>query len=348
MIYIFTRYGRLGASSRIRTLQYFDKGNILLPRKILINSLISNKQLAHKYKKKSYQIISLIFAYLERLLKLIIAKKTDLFYIEKELFPIFPYFIESFFLNKKKYILNYDDAVFDYYESNKNFLVRFFLKNKHKLLIKNSFLTICGNEFLQNYAEDAGCKNIKIMPSVIDIKKYKINNTKNIIPVICWIGSNSTIHNLEILNPVFLKLAKEKEFILKIIGSDQFSIKGINCITIKWSEDTEISELSNSDIGIMPLIKTRFALGKCGYKLIQYMGVGIPVVASNIGVNNKIVKNSENGFLADTQNDWFYYLKILLENHNLRDRLGRNGRKMVKDRYSVKITEKTFISFFNE
>ncbi len=348
MIYFFTRYGRLGASTRIRTLQYFDKGNILFPKKILINNLIGNKQLVYKYKKKKYQILPLFISYLKRLFWLICTKKTDLIYIEKELYPILPYFIESLFLKGKKYILNYDDAVFDYYESSQTFLIRYFLKNKHKLLMKNSFLTICGNEFLRNYAKDSGCRNIKIIPSVIDIKKYKINNSKNVIPVICWIGSNSTIHNLELLKPVFQKLAKDKEFILKIIGSDLYHIKDINCIKIKWSEDTEVSELSNSDIGIMPLINTRFAFGKCGYKLIQYMGVGLPVVASNIGSNNKIVKDGVNGFLADTQNNWFYYLKILLESYELREKLGRNGRKMVEDKYSVQITEKTFISFFKK
>ena len=348
MIFIFTKYGRLGASSRVRTLQYFDKSNILHPQKVIFNELITNKQLEYKIKKNHFEIFSLIFSFLKRLKKLIKLNKNDLIYIEKELYPFFPFFIESIFLFNKKYILNYDDAVFDIYESNNNSFIRFFLKNKHKHLIKNSYLTICGNNFLANYAKKAGCKNIKILPSVINYSRYKKIKiySSNDVPTITWIGQKSTTKNLYILKTVFQKLALEKKFILKIIGSGDFSIKGVEIIKKEWSEDNEIMELLNSDIGIMPLIRNRFAYGKCGYKLVQYMGAGIPVVASNFGANKKIVIHGENGFLANTKSEWFYYLKTLIEDNELRKKLGELGKRIVKEKFSVESSEKTFISFF--
>ena len=349
MIYIFTRYGRIGASSRIRTLQYFDYGNILYPKKVIFNELISSNQISYKLKNKHFQLLPLIAAYLKRLKKLLKIRCNDLLYIEKELFPFLPYFFESIFIFNKKYILNYDDAVFDIYESNKNPLIRFFLKNKHKNLIKKSHLTICGNNFLANYAKKAGCKNIKILPSVIDFKKYKNNkfSSKNSIPIISWIGTHSTTKNLYLLKSMLQKLALEKKFILKIIGSSNFSIKGVEIIKKEWSEDNEVIELTNSDIGIMPLIRNRFAYGKCGYKLIQYMGAGIPVVASNFGANKKIVIHGENGYLANTKSEWYYYLKKLIEDSQLRKNLGEFGKRIAKEKFSVQSSEKIFISFFS-
>ena len=93
-------------------------------------------------------------------------------------------------------------------------------------------------------------------------------------------------------------------------------------------------------------MKNRFSYGKCGYKLIQYMGVGIPVIASKIGANKNIVQHGENGFLAESEKEWLNFLKILIENSDLRQKFGINGKKIVKEKYSVQSSEKIFISFF--
>ena len=113
-------------SSRMRTFQYFDRENLLNPKIVFFNSLISDHQLLNKYKYKKYQIIPIIRSYIKRLLIFLKIKNTDIIYIEKEIYPYLPYYFESLLLKNKKYILNYDDAVFDYYESNKNFLIRYF------------------------------------------------------------------------------------------------------------------------------------------------------------------------------------------------------------------------------
>ena len=348
MIFFFTRYGRLGASSRMRTFQYFDRENLLNPKKVFFNTLINDHQLLNKYKYKRYQTIPIIRCYFKRLLLVLKIKNKDIIYIEKELYPYLPYYFESLLLKNKKYILNYDDAVFDYYESNKNLLIRYFLSNKHKSLMKNASLTICGNIYLANYAILAGCKNVKILPTVIDLKRYKkVKNHSDIeTPIICWIGSPSTIHNLKMIDSVFQALAKENSFILKIIGVKNYNIKGVNVDTKMWSEKMEINELRIADIGIMPLVENKFALGKCGYKLIQFMGIGLPVVASKVGENINIVKEGINGYLAENKDDWFNYLSLLLCDHKLRAELSRKGRELVKSNYSVQNTKKTFISFF--
>ena len=148
------------------------------------------------------------------------------------------------------------------------------------------------------------------------------------------------------LNEVFKELSNNHEFILKVIGFEDYFVEGVNIVRKKWFEDTEIDELRDSDIGIMPLINNRFSLGKCGYKLIQYMAIGLPVVASDIGANKNIIDNGNNGFLAKNSNDWINYLNILLNDYKLRQKLGEKGRLIVEKEYSVQSTKKTFISFF--
>lgn len=348
MIFLFTRYGRKGASSRVRTFQYFDEKNILYPRKTIFNILINDYQHEYKQKNKKYKFPNIVLSYLLRLKILFKVNSKDLIYIEKELFPYLPYFLESILLYKKNYILNYDDAVFDYYESNKNTFIKFLLKNKHKLLMKSAKLTICGNSFLSEYAHKTGCKNIKKLPSVIDFKRYenpKIHfDNKN--PIICWIGSIPSGKHLLLLKNVFKELSHNHEFILRIIGFEDYFIDGVNIERKKWFENNEIEELRTSDIGIMPLLDNRFSLGKCGFKLIQYMAIGLPVVASNIGANKNIVENGKNGFLANNSDDWIYYLKLLINDYKLRKKLGEKGRNIVEKKYSVQSTKKTFISFF--
>lgn len=102
-----------------------------------------------------------------------------------------------------------------------------------------------------------------------------------------------------------------------------------------WSEMNEVSDIQAFDVGIMPLADTPWEQGKCGYKLIQYMACGIPVVASAIGANREIVSHGVDGFLATTHAEWSGYLKQLLENPDLRREMGLRGREKVERKYSV-------------
>ncbi len=104
---------------------------------------------------------------------------------------------------------------------------------------------------------------------------------------------------------------------------------------IEWSEANEVAEVQSFDIGIMPLQDQPFERGKCGYKLIQYMSCGLPVVASPVGVNAEIVREGFNGFLASNEDEWREALTMLITDGVLRDRMGRAGREIVVERYSL-------------
>lgn len=344
---LFAKYGTKGASSRYRSYQYIpylENQGI----QIDINVLFTNKDLNRLYKKGSYGILILIKAFLKRLSKLLFVFKYDLIIIEYELFPYFPPIFEIFLKKSgKKYIVDFDDAIFHNYDMSPNIIVRSLLKKKIIKVIKNATAITAGNQYLYNYASNWN-KNINIIPTVVDLSKYiHIEADKN--PdffVIGWIGSPSSSKYLLNLAGVFQKLEKDK-FRLKFIGFDQRlkkQFKGIEVEWIEWSEHSEVKEIKSFDVGIMPLEKSPWEMGKCGFKLIQYMACGIPVIASPVGVNNEIVMHGKNGFLAETADDWYNSFLNLYKDKELCAQMGVEGIKTVSEKYSL---EKTYPGYLD-
>lgn len=344
-ILILTKYGELGASSRMRTIQYTNYLNI---KKIetQYQYFITDQQLKKKYVNGKYSLLSLIASYLRRFLLLInINTNYDVLWIEKELMPWIPAWAENLLIGRIPYVLDYDDALFHNYDLHKNKLIRFFYGKKLDILMNKSALVIAGNSYLAQRAIDAGAKNVEIIPTVIDIDRYPLNTTQkksseldNIIRIV-WIGSPSTIHYLSDIQDVLQSLTKKINFELHVIGApSSFLLEGVKVKVIQWTEDTEISNIICCDIGVMPLRNTPWELGKCGYKLIQYMACSLPTVASAIGANNDIVIENETGFLAHTHESWLNALEILALNKELRKKLGNKGRERVEKNYCIQVT----------
>ena len=210
-----------------------------------------------------------------------------------------------------------------------------------------SDLVICGNDYIAKRAKAAKSKNIEIIPTVIDVDKYYVSEkimTPNI--VIGWIGNPSTVHCLEVVRNSLNMLSERFDIVLHVIGAQfKSEILKVNCI--QWAEDTEVRSIQDIDIGIMPLIDGPFERGKCGYKLIQYMACGKPVVASPVGVNEKIVKESNAGYLALTGNDWTTTLSELCQSEDLRKKYGFDAREYIEKHYSMQIMLPTFAKLIN-
>ena len=134
MIYIFSKYGLLGASSRIRTYQYI-LGSDLHNDKTIFNELISDDQLKRKYNNKHYDVFQLLISFALRAKLLMKSTPEDIIYIEKELFPWVPAFLEKYFLRNRCYLLNYDDAIFHNYDDNKHWVIRVMYGSKIESLI---------------------------------------------------------------------------------------------------------------------------------------------------------------------------------------------------------------------
>ena len=339
-----TKYSRNGASSRMRSYQYFpllEKDGI----EVTVSPFFDEEYLEFLYAKKNISKVKIASFYWNRFIKLFSIYKYDRIIIEKELFPyFFSWFEKLLFVFKVNYIVDYDDAIFHNYDLHPNKIIRFLLKNKIKNVMKYSNHVLAGNEYLATKAKLSGAKKISIFPTVIDLKLYETKNEiKNSKISIGWIGSPTTYKYLENILPTIRIVAQKYDFDMQIVGAKKEpSIEGF-IIYIPWTESTEVALISRFDIGIMPLENTPWELGKCSYKIIQYMGCGIPVVASSVGMNNEVIQNGENGLLVNTEKEWIDILSQLIEDKNLRLRLGENGKKKVENNYSTHINYKKLI-----
>lgn len=329
-----TRYGRLGASSRLRFLQYLP----WLERVgvgCAVQVFIDDEMLLSKYRGEGYRPVQLLRAYTGRALQLQRRQHFDLLWIEKEALPWMPVWFERLLLRSVPYVLDYDDAIFHNYDLHSNPCVRRLWGRRIDRLMAGARLVVVGNEYLAQRARDAGAPRVEVVPTVVDLDRYGLaQSAARARPTIVWIGSPATVPYLTALSAPLQALARQVEFTLRVIGG-RLEIPGVDVECLAWSEDGEVAQIAECDIGIMPLSDTPWSRGKCGYKLIQYMACGLPVVASPVGVNRNIVREGENGFLAAASQDWLGRLGQLLLDTSLRQALGRNGRQRVEREYCL-------------
>lgn len=287
------------------------------------------------------KIYFFIIGTLFRLINIFQSLRYDIVFIHREAYPLGGAFFEIMLkLFKKPVIFDFDDSIFLPSTSKSNsFMDRF--KNPHKVVqvIKLSRHVIAGNNYLAEFAAHYNSA-VSVIPTAIDTERYKNFTFRAPKPnlIIGWMGSVTTIDFIDGIRNVILKLSKKyPQLEFRIIGGD-YSIRGLSNITSKpWLLETELSELGNFDIGIMPMPDNIWTRGKCGFKAILYMTMGIPCVCSPVGANKEIVSDGVNGFLADTESGWTDKLSLLIENPQLRQKLGSAGRRTVEERYSIAV-----------
>lgn len=329
---IFTKYSRIGASSRLRSYQYFDNGCVA-PR---IFPLYGDSYIKYKYKNNKSAWWLVFFAYLRRLVDLTKINSDCVVIVEKELFPWLPWWFERIFYRNAKVVIDIDDAVFHYYE--RPFL-SFFLGKKFFGIFKRANVVLAGNEYLKLRAIEFGAKRVVLFPTVVSVGRYFKEATSSKSPglvEIVWIGTPYTQNYLiEVINALDA-IYTNFNFKLKVIGAKAVDYLERPFVEIvSWTEESEIAQISQSDIGIMPLPDKPFERGKCGYKLIQYMACGLPVVASPVGVNTSLVHEGANGFLCSTESEWVNALSKLLLDKDLRVRYGQYGKSLVSKQFSL-------------
>lgn len=245
-------------------------------------------------------------------------------------------------------VFDFDDAIFVSYKSPSNgYLSYLKFPSKTSEICRLSTHVMAGNEFLAEYAR-AFNQNVMIVPTTIDTDKYlpkeRHSSTEKI--TIGWSGSFSTIQHLDTVRDVLQELARTEHFRLRVIGTPQYEIDGVDVEAMQWRADTEVEDLNQIDIGIMPLPDDNWSKGKCGLKALQYMALGIPTVCSPVGVNSTIIEDGVNGFLAGEKAEWIAKIKQLIHNPELRHSLGRAGRQTVERDYSAKAIAPRVLDIF--
>jgi glycosyltransferase involved in cell wall biosynthesis len=283
---------------------------------------------------------AVLFGYARRLWVLLRLRQFDVVIIEKELFPFLPAAMERLLgMLGVPYVVDYDDALFHRYDRHSSGLVRRILGGKIDKIMRHSALVVVGNEYLAERARQAGAPRVEVVPTVVDTVRYRPRQEPaNDVLVVGWMGTPKTSQYLLPLLPVFESLQTEMCVRFVAVGASEVDFEGTPVEIRAWSEETEVDSIQQFDIGIMPLEDSPWERGKCGYKLIQYMACGLPVVASPVGVNCEIVLSGENGLLADTQDEWKRALDQLLRaDVVLRQGMGRIGRSRVENWYSLQV-----------
>jgi len=261
-------------------------------------------------------------------------------WIEYELLPWLPAWAEGLLGGfGLPYLVDYDDAVFHRYDLHRSGLVRTILGKKIDAIMRKATLVTVGNDYLADRAHRAGAKRVEHLPTVVDLKRYHTApGTGNSVYTIGWIGSPTTAPYLRLVRPALAEVCGKHGGRLVVVGGPpEMALDGVLTIGRPWSEETEVAEVQRFDVGILPLPDEPWERGKCGYKLIQYMACGRPVVASPVGVNRQIVEQGTNGFLASTISEWIKALGALRDSP-LRERMGRAGRAKVERNFSVQVT----------
>lgn len=350
-IALLTKYSRLGASSRLRTMQYMpylQEAGI----DVQVLPLFDDVYLQSLYTGKRRSGLAIFGYYFKRAWSLHKMKNIDLVWMEKEVFPYIPYWFERFQMPSRiPYVVDYDDAIFHNYDMSAKAIVRKTLGKKIDKVMSDAAVVIAGNDYLASRAKKAGARNVELIPTVVDVDRYQnVKNEHQNIPVVGWVGSPSTQKYIENIIPVLRQACEGGAFRIVMVGASKRIISTL-CDTqfevVPWTEENEAEEIAGFDIGVMPLFEGPWEQGKCGYKLIQYMASGLPVVASPVGVNNDIVDHGINGFLAGTEKEWIAAL-VALRNPELRRQMGAEGRRKVMAQYSLHKTAPKLINLFNK
>ena len=338
-VLLLSRYGRLGASSRLRSYQYLP---YLTAHgiEVTVAPLLEDEYILSLYAGSRKDWGAIFAAYQRRLRHLLRSRSFDMVWFEYELFPMLPAWAESALRRLRvSTVVDYDDAVFHRYDRHSNRWVRRILGRKIDTVMGTATLVVAGNGYLAERARAAGACWVEQLPTVIDLECYtppaKISGTPYAVG---RIGSPATVKYLGLIRGPLQVLCRDGDAILVTIVAAPVNSDGLKVEQWAWTEETEVDCLHHLNVGIMPLPDTPFERGKCGYKLIQYMACGLPVVASPVGVNCEIVEHGLNGFLAQTEEEWIKALSTLRDSPDLRARLGAAGRRKIEEHYCVQVT----------
>ncbi|MCJ8165803.1 glycosyltransferase [Pontibacter sp. E15-1] len=287
-----------------------------------------------------------------RLLLLADLPRYDCIFLHREATPLGPPWFEWLAAKafQKKIIYDFDDAIWLPSTSiEKSLVTKLKWRQKVTQICRWSHKVSCGNGFLQQFALQHNAASV-LLPSVLDTaQRYaKSKVPKSGEPVVLgWIGSHSTLPYLQLIEPVLRRLEQAYAIKVVIVADKPPQLALQHMEFRRWQRETEVADLLQFDIGLMPLPDTAWAQGKCAFKALQYMALGIPAVVSGVGANTEVVQNGVTGYVCRTEQEWYGRLEELLRQPGLRAEMGEAGRAWVEAKYSLQAHRHTFLSLFS-
>lgn len=302
-----------------------------------------------------HKIVTVLAGFYKRLIVLTQVPQFDFVFIHREATPVGPPWFEWIVAKifRKKIIYDFDDAIWLPATSKENLLAsKLRWHTKVKSICTWSYRISCGNSFLVDYAKQFNDQTI-LNPTTIDTRNL---HNPNLFPskakydrfVIGWTGTHSTLQYLDQIVPVIHSLEKKlpNQFEFRVIADKKPTLSLSSLRFVKWVKETEIKDLLQFDLGLMPLKDNAWTKGKCGFKALQYMALGIPSIASPVGVNANIIKHGVNGFLCNSSIEWEETIQKLIEDEHLRKQIGERAKEKIRINYSVVSNSDNFLSLF--
>lgn len=275
-------------------------------------------------------------------------KQADVVFIQKKIFSKW----EIFLIRRiaKRIIFDFDDSIM----VKDGAVTAASLRRQSKRfgrMVCNADLVICGNAYLKTSCEPWNAK-LRLLPTPIDTVRYVEKNDSlydSDTITLGWIGSRVTLKYLKDIAPALSEVARRCPGTrLKIVADEFFDVEGMEVIKQPWSDSEEIADLHSFDVGLMPLTDDVWTRGKCGFKLLQCMAVGTPVVCSPVGMNREIVTDGVEGFWATSQEEWSEKLVTLIQDRQLRFAMGKKGIEKVEKTYSLAVNAELLIAYLKE
>lgn len=350
ILFVHPYPGGMAPSQRFRFEQYY---NILEENGFQVRTAAFYSIAAWRILYLPGHFISKFFhvlaGYIKRFMLIFRIPVYDFVFIHREITPAGPPVIEWIISRvlRKKIIYDFDDAIW-LPDKREESAMRGKIKNrsKFKTICKLSHRISAGNQFLADFASNYN-PNVIYNPTTIDtenrhnrIKEHREGKT-----IIGWTGSHSTMGYLNQIYPVLKELTSDSNIELLVISNQKPDLDGPFTF-MKWDRETEIDDLLRIDIGVMPLPDDQWSQGKCGLKILQYMSLGIPPVASPVGVNKMLITNEVDGFLCSDNEEWRQQLTRLINDHLLRAETGKSGISRVRESFSVSSNSRNFLSLF--
>lgn len=268
------------------------------------------------------------------------ARSADILLIHREAFPLgWPIMFGRLREFPGPVVFDYDDAMFLPQRQGRAGLSWLERLDTPAQVMALSDVVLAGNDFLVDYAR-RHARRVVLLPTCIDTEKFRPSDRLRTSDrcVVGWIGSHSTARYLRSLLPILERVAGEHRFHLYVVGSPtRLHSRGFELTQALWALEREVEDFQRCDVGVYPLWDDDWSRGKCGFKAIQFMACGVPVIAAAVGVNQDIIQDGVNGFLAATEEEWVEKLKWLLSDPRLREKLGRAGRETIVERYALAV-----------
>lgn len=314
---------------------------------LTIHPFLDSILFQHLYVQKSFTrtALGLMKSAFLRLGDVMSARKADLIMVQREAMMFGPPVIEWLTARalKRPMLLDLDDATYGSYTSptygGLGKALKWFSKTDD--LIRWAAIVTCGNRSIAEYVSSKGVE-ARIIPTVVDTDVFRPGQRRAAdSPVtIGWIGTHSTFPYLESIFPALIELARKHEFRLKVVGAgkDEVNIPGVRVENVTWEMGREVADFQSIDVGLYPLdasLYAGWAAGKSGFKAIQYMGVGVPYVATPVGASAEIGEAGVTHLFASTPDEWYGALETLIVDEGRRRKMGEAGRRHVVEHYGL-------------